>query len=366
MKAKKVVLQSPIKAYCPIMKATLSINSTLLEQMSEFTQFVLYSIGRNKAISDIVEIVDLGSYIVEEEIEFLRKIGLICIEDEAYQLSDKGMEYFDVIKIIENIEEDDLKVHINCFNGRIMSPVDDITLKKDLDVSDEKLRVKIVKELYQNKDYANSREYVFNKLGEIFEDNDNINLDNIYITIDYERGDIYVPVDIPEVSSINYKISEDEYLKESAPVHDEDDFINDIQLKRDILELNVEVDYAELEPYKNTLSTLHNLMNFDPELLSKKSEDLIKLWKTQQSINMNIYLDTATNEILTKLHYTSGSSELQTLSVNRQYTEDDVDLYVLEQLIIDKEWYRRDVTVDFRVIATHSYYEGISSLDYIV
>lgn len=367
MEIEKVKLKKPLKVYCPIMNATLAINSTLLEQMSEFTQFILYSIGKGNLIKDIAEIVGLGIYIVEEEIEYLFKIGLIYSENERYYLSEKGKEYYDVIKIIENIEENDLKVHINCFNGQIISPIKEVKLNKDIEDNIEKLRVKVVKELYQNKDFANSREYIFQKLGEIFEENDNINLDNIYITIDYERGDLNRPIYIKEVNSIKYIQKASEYLKEdlecnSNEIAVEEGSLKDIQLKREILEIDVEVTYEELEKYNNTLTTLQNLFLFDPELLSDKSKYLLDLWKQQKSIKKTIYLDTATNEILKTKPEPNYNHELYTITIDKQYTTTDLDLYSLEQILMKEKWYREDILVDFKVKNASFYYEGISSL----
>lgn len=354
MKFGRVKLKNPLKVYCPIMEAILTINSALLEQMSEFTQFLLYSIGEGYSVNEIIEIVDLGRYIVEEEIEYLFKIGLVHIEDEKYYLSEKGKEYYDVIIIIENIKEDDLKVHINCFNGQIMSPSENTKLNKDLEDGAEKLRVKVVKELYQNKDFSNSREYVFDKLGERFEENENIDINNIYITIDYKRGDLNRPIYIREVESIKAIQDTDK---------SNEDYIYDIQLQREILEVNVQVTYEELEEYKNVLTTLENLCLFDLTLISDKSKYLLSLWNKQKSIQKTIYFDTATNEILEEKPNLDFNRELYNIDIENQYSIDDINLYSLEQILKNEEWYREDILVDFKVINSHKYYESISSLE---
>lgn len=369
MKIGRVKLKNPLKVYCPIMEATLTINSTLLEQMSEFTQFLLYSIGEGYSINEIIEVVDLGRYIVEEEIEYLFKIGLVYIEDEKYYLSEKGKEYYDVIKIIENIKEDDLKVHINCFNGQIMSPSENTKLNKDLEDGEEKLRVKVVKELYQNKDFSNSREYVFEKLGERFKENENIDIDNIYITIDYERGDLNRPIYIREVESIkaiqDTDKSNEDYLDNisKGELEVDEDYIYDIQLQREIVEVNVQVTYEEIEEYKNVLTTLENLCLFDSTLISDKSKYLLSLWNKQKSIQKTIYFDTVTKEILEEKPNLDFNRELYNIKIENQYSIDDINLYSLEQILKNEEWYREDILVDFKVINSHKYYESISSLE---
>lgn len=362
MNIETVKLKKPIKVYCPIMNATLVINSKLLEQMSEFTQFILYSIGKGSLPKDIVKTVDLGTYIVEEEINYLIKIGLIYLENERYYLSEKGKEYYDVIKIIENIGEEDLKVQINCFNGQIISPIKEVKLNKDIEENIQKLKVKVVKELYQNRDFANSREYIFQKLGEVFEENENINLDNIYITIDYERGDLNIPIYINDVNSIkniqnisNYHESKSKCNSEEITL--EEDSEKNIQLKREILQIEVEVTYEELEKYKNTLTTLQNLLLFDQELLSDKSKYLLDLWERQKNIKKIIYFDTVTNEILPIKPDANYNQELYTITIDKQYTINDIDLYSLEQILMKEEWYREDILVDFKVENTSFYYE---------
>lgn len=312
-----------MRVYCPVMKAILSINSTLIEQMGEFTQFVLYAIGRGFSVEDIDDTIELGEYLVREEIFHLEKWGLVVECGGNIKLTDLGERYFKSIELVDYINSSCIQVQINCFNGFIMDYKGSLISRDLCEDKIQKLNINIVRELYQNKNCSNSREYFNENFEEIMVkkfklSHDDIDTINVHLNYD---------------SEILYKMM-------FVDLGDLDDNKNiDITLVRKEIKLKVDIENRNLGKYRYTADTLMKIGLFDDELLSQKSKDIIEMWKEERAVQNNlcdVYFDTATctihNEVVNDCDRDSNS-KLYNLYVPMFYSIDKVDHKELSRML---------------------------------
>ena len=89
--------------FCPVIKAKININSVMLDDIGQFTKFILWAIGKGYKLNEIDQIIELGEYVILEEIIYLCKIGFIIEKNDTYSLSENGLSYLKLIDTIEYI-----------------------------------------------------------------------------------------------------------------------------------------------------------------------------------------------------------------------------------------------------------------------
>lgn len=327
-------LKEKLKVYCPIMKANLYINSTLIEQMGDFTQFVLYSLGKGFTIDEINKTIELGEYLIREEIFHLEKWGLIESNQLSFELTELGKSYFKVIEFVEYVNNSSTNVQINCFNGIIMED-DGILINKDLCTDDvQRLRVEIVKELYQNKNYGNSKEFFINKFNSDINEKYDLSddeIDSINVSINYQKGNLFKLFYLDHIDSVDMILNI------------EDAYEVDISIVRNIIKLKMKLENYKLDKYRYTLDTLKNINVFDSELLSPKAKNILAIWQEEQELQTNIkdvFYDTATNQIITDFTQNSCDYNCYKLNVPQYYDVNELDYLELVNILNVDENYK--------------------------
>lgn len=346
-------LKEKLKVYCPIMKAELCINSTLIEQMGEFTQFILYSLGKGFNIDDINRTIELGEYLIREEIFHLEKWGLVENNKLDFVLTELGKSYFKVIEFVEHINKSYTEVQINCFNGIIMED-DGVVVSEDLcEDSIQKLKVCIVKELCQNKNYGNSKEFFIDKFNFDIYEKFNLSkdeIDSINISLNYQKGNLYKLLYLDEIDTIDMILNREEGEVDEV----------DISIVRQIIKLKINLENQKLEKYRYTLDTLKNINIFDSELLSSKAKNIIGIWQEEQILQNNlkdVFYDTATKQLITNFRENNSKFKLYKLSLPRFYDVNELDYVELKNILNLDENYK----VQFIEEAVFNFYTNIDS-----
>lgn len=353
---KEYLLETPIKIYCPIMKAKLTVSCELLDQMSEFTRYILYLIGKGYEPYDINEILELGEFIIREEIDYITKIGLVVNTSEGYDLSEIGQSYFNILCVLEEINKDGISVDINCFNGIIMEPSQAVYDDKDCEEDIFKLRVKIIKELYQNRNPSNSREYILEKFNNIIYSNmSEEEVEKLYVTLSYERGSSYKLMYIDKVGSI---------------IRNQDEKIDyDMILVHEVIPFKLNIRILELEKYRNILSTLNNLDNFEKGLISDKSMQLLDLRIEEEFINLEqhkFYFDKLTKQVTEKIEVSYQDRRISTIRSDNERNEVHLSNNQIDELLEENDWYYKyGIETEIITYENLQYYEKIDSLDFI-
>lgn len=353
----KYSIKKPLKAYCPVMDVTLTIGSELLDQMGEFTRYILYLIGQGYTIEDINEIIELGEFIIHEEVDYIDKIGLIQQSEYGYILTEIGQKYFNLLFVLDELNKQGIKAQLNCFNGYIYDSDWNTLTYKECDDNYLKLRVKIIKELYQNRNPANSKEYILNKFSNMIKANlKEDEIEKLYVSLSYERSDKYKEIFIKEASSIKENQSE---LEEA-----------DIIIVHNVIPFKIRAEFLELQEYRNVLSTLKNLKLFDFELISQKASNLLELEDEEKFINsINnqkiYYYDELTSEITEEIAQTFFAKEISTIRDINAKGDFKLSQEKLQEIFGTK--IVKDKKVFLEIIKDESieYFERITSTDYI-
>lgn len=351
-KQKRNKLKEKLRVYCPIMRAGMYINSTLIEQMGEFTQFILYSLGKGFNINDINRTIELGEYLIREEIFHLERWGLIESNGQAFILTELGKSYFKVMQFVEYVNNSSTEVQINCFNGIIMKD-DGVVISEELcEDTIQKLKVDIVKELYQNKDYGNSKELFIDMFNYDIYERFNLSeeeIDTISISLNYQKSIMYKVLYVDEIDPIDMEYSDEEEGEKA-----------DISIVRQIIKLKINIENLNLEKYRYTLETLRNICVFDDELLSEKAKDIIDLWKEEQIIQSNtknIYFDTTNKQVITDFIENESNFRLYKLSIPRLHDVDEIDTLELRMMLELDENYK----IQFREESVLNFYSNLNS-----
>lgn len=353
---KEYLLETPIKIYCPIMKAKLTVSCELLDQMSEFTRYILYLIGEGYALYDIDEILELGEFIIREEIDYVTKIGLVENTTEGYKLSEVGESYFNILCVLEEINKNEIIADINCFNGMIMKPSETVYEEKDCEEDIFRLSVKIIKELYQNRNPANSREYILEKFDIMLNSNmSKEQIEKLYVTLIYEKGRSYKLMYINKARSI---------MRTQEEKSD-----NDMILVHEVIPFKFNIEILHLEKYRNILSTLKNLNLFEEGLISDKSIQLLKLKQEEELINFEqhkFYFDTLTKQLTNKIENSYNDRRISTIQSYEDYNEFSLGEGQIDELLQENDWYYKyGIQTEIMTGENLQYYEKINSLDFI-
>lgn len=316
-----------IEILCPMVKAIVKINSEILDDAGQFTKFILWTIGSGYTVENIDSIIELGEYVIQEELLYLTQIGFLVKDHDKYLLSDNGKSYLNLISTVEKINSMNIPVHINCYTGEVMGLITNTySLENSPDI--QKLPDIIARQFFYNKDYANSKEYLLKNYMDLFENINEGQKESLYTEIISERTVEYILLrldDIPSVTENSWLITSDT----SAVI-----------LRHTIANISFKVVDERLNNYRNVLETLSLLKMFDEALLSQKAAEII-VWKNNEIIAnktmKGIFLDLATNELLNNIekHHIKGTYSI--IQLPKHYEVEDIDLEEMPHFLHIKE-----------------------------
>ncbi len=265
-------LKKSITVYCPMKKAKVVVESSNLDEMDEFTKYLIYTLGAEYDIQDISSIIELSEYIVRQEVNYLTKSGLVESEEGRYFLTELGESYYRLICFVKEYENE-IKGVVNCYNGIISSDNVELIEASYLD-NCSKLKSKIIPELYLNKNVSNSKEFLLSALSsEIQQHLEEKEVEKLYAEVKLENGSYFRKVNIDSACSI----TED----------DQFDKCDNIVLEHRILVFKLRMKMKKLNNYRTVLRTLELLNNFDSSLLSDVANRLLLDQEVEKSINEN-------------------------------------------------------------------------------
>ncbi len=292
-------LREPVNVYVPVLKAQLSVVSNKLDELSRFSQFILYAIGSGEDYDEILKVTQLGSIVIEEEMLYLMKIGLLTHEESLNltSLTKHGQELFEIIVKVDAFNTRKEVVLINCLTGDLEALNNNELLNpNEIDPNLVSLKEKIIRELYQNQDPFNSREFVFEQYQ--FGVLDEEKKEDIHVEIRYGQDLFYLKrgiknVPIPDYQEAFFQLEPDTSF-DFTKTDEEQTYLF---IERDFYKLNLSFSYNSLLKYRSVLSTLNRLQGFESDLISKKAANLLSLEKKEQELNQqdhSFYYDPVT------------------------------------------------------------------------
>lgn len=317
--------------YVPVMQATLNISMSRIEQMEPFTELVIRAIGQGKTVNDLIDITSLSRYLVEDEIFRLRGWGFIELENENYELTAIGDRYLFLLKLVEQANLDTIHVLVNAFNGQIIPNQTDLLTRDDIPTEGKKLKKKVVKELFQNRNYSNSYEYFIQHHLFRLPKSEELTVDEIE-TIEVSTQ-CY-----PQLYYIAHTFNQ-------IPVVQSIDA--DLEVEYPFMEIQPHFTTEELEKYQNVLQTIQQLNIFDTELLSNKAVMILDHAKYLEELTeqySGYYVNLLTGNLVKEIE--SKKMNTRTFSIQfscdntwiKQHLIDNLkDLFLNKQLKIDIE-----------------------------
>ncbi|MDR3154589.1 MAG: hypothetical protein LBW85_10065 [Deltaproteobacteria bacterium] len=277
-----------IELYCPVQEVKITVGSKLLDDMGQFSKFILSAAGEGHTAKEVSETIEIKEYVVNDEMNYLRSIGFIQDGSDGKQLiSESGKSYLNLIACVSGFNGKEVKAQLNCYTGMIteLNP----RRKRELNANDTVLPSQVNRYLVHNRNFENSKDYVISAYEGDFRGLNKTQEDSIYVNVEVE--------DTRTVDHVKYVL---ETLPELAdregdphPKH------HVICLERELNEYRRVYRNASLEAYRNVLPTLRNVLDFDDTLLSDAAKRLLRLEEAENLINGKagtIVIDAATGE----------------------------------------------------------------------
>lgn len=276
-----------ISLYCPIQTVSIFAGSDRLDDIGQFTKFVLWAIGNGYTSFAISEAIELSKYIIDDEISYLIQIGFVVQEDMQLSISETGKGYLELISAVDDFNRREHTARLNWFSGEVLdsvSPVFDNVPPGSVSCDE-----RVSKFLILNKNYAPLRTYVDSRYSDMFSNLSNEFVDSLYF---YLQPKIH-----NERCYQEYRLTSIPSIGESYPYTGE----SMVCLSRPVKTLQFRYEDERLMMHRNVLETLRTLDIFDSELLSEKAKQILAWYIEEQKINESVqplYIDTSTGEEL--------------------------------------------------------------------
>lgn len=308
-----ITLKNPQSLYCPVINAEMSIISQEVSELGVFSKILIWAFGRRYSKLQILEITNLPILILEEEIDYLIKIEILENEDQGLKLTGLGFSYFKKIEVTEDFNDQRLHVLINCVTGEVLEKNLELSEKHQLSSDEFILRQRIIPDLYGNLNPSNSKEFLLEKYElHPLSDEEKSFLDVTMKLkfqkekdkkqfIRYELQHVPFIVHGGIVNSVNY-----ENLTSSQEVKKYEETHSLLSLMYPIQKGKLVIKNPNINSYRNLLSTLKKIGQFDAELISAKSINLLEEYeeeqKLQKNLNLDIFFDSVSGVLTTSLN----------------------------------------------------------------
>lgn len=301
-KVELIAAAEPIRVWCPVLKARMSLTSDDLEELGPFSRFVLWAVGSGGDPARVEEVTALDSRVISEEFEFLIKIGLLQ-EDSvsgAVTLAERGSRLYRLLTAVDQFNEREVTVQINAVTGEVMANDGDVRRERpqaqsksqepDLPVLEER----IIRELYQNEDPANAREFRLAHFPlpmqeqEPFREDE---LDGMHTHLQYEPSLAWRLMEIPCIPAWPH---EEVFARTGTelprePVEAEEwDESHALFFQLVLHPATFSLTASELDKYRHALPSMEKLQALDPELLGEKALHLLNLSRQEKAYRQRL------------------------------------------------------------------------------
>jgi hypothetical protein len=336
-----IELRSPMMVYRPVLKAGISIVSDDLDEMGLFSRFILWMIGQETSVDMMEEVTLLDRSLILEELVFLKEIGLVEERSPSLlQLTDLGEEVFRKMKAIESFNQSEHQILIDCVTGNLIPFHEELLDEQDVAGGQPILKDKIVRELYQNLDPCNSREFLFShyEFPELSEEE----REALHVEVKAYGRTFYQPVlvfSVPDISHSDALIEPIARIEQIPCEEQNKEIVSGVSVVYPFLPFTLKLVHKELERYRSVLDTLDRLHEFDPDLLGEKALRLLEWRDTERRLSQGIpklYLDQVSGAIIDRLPEEAvpyADDRRSDLMMKPQYGLDDLEKSKWENLL---------------------------------
>ena len=251
-------MEFPFNFYLPVREALVFCHSKLLDDIGDYTKFVIWNLGAHKETSSINHVTQLPPEILTEELGYLREHGLSTgSEETGWELTALGQEYFALLQCINILEKDGIPAYIDMISGNVVSRTEGMTTIRESEIPVDALMVNpdasVSDVFFRNDNYGNSLAFIQDYLRK-----ENL-LDEQYMS------SLYTTMRAPKDGHCYAKCRVDKYSYEDLP-------------KKQMLKIAIPIAvvtfkkfYNQLDEYRSVLDTLYRLRLYGNGLLSEKA-----------------------------------------------------------------------------------------------
>jgi hypothetical protein len=309
-----IKLKNPRSVYCPVMKAEISIQSEEVSELGFFSKILIWAIGIGKGYSYqvIADITGLPIQIVLDEASYLSKIGLVEESVQPLMLTELGSSFYRKIVAVEEFNELKEQVLINCVSGEIFADSGNILEKQVITSNEIVLKQRIIPDLYGNLNPSNSKEFLLENFDLSPLSQEEKSLLDVSLKLIFEK-------DREKKAFIHFEAKEVPFVLHSGTVNEVDGDLLVPREERPVMEEThsllpfmypvqkgkLRITNLLLSHYRNVISTLDKLKQFEAGLISDYAVHLLELFREeqriQQQLSMDIYFDSVTGILTTSL-----------------------------------------------------------------
>lgn len=278
--------------YVPVRDVEVLCHSKILDDLGEFTRFVIWAIGSGYSEEKIKEIIMLDEVIVDDALEELEK-WKFAKKEKSWELTNAGQEYFALIKCMDRLEQRNFFGCIELFTGQIELDVEKETLfeKNKLPPEAICLEVKVAQVLFQNDNYENSLELIKKKLqeSELLEKK---YMSSLYTTLKFPGK---------EIKYRKYTLNSYSAIDDMSMLRTHNSFMVAIP----IVKLTYKKKYQALDPYRSVLETLKQLKLYEQslpyiqKLLTTTAIEIVNAYEKElEEPLIQLYIDEYAGELI--------------------------------------------------------------------
>lgn len=259
---------STVDLYVPVVTASVICHSRLLDDMSEFTKFILWNIGSGNSLEDVDEVIALNRDVIEDEVEYLVTHKLL--EEDEITLTVLGEEYYQLILCMENLSEKGIPAIIDLYSGKVTLETTPVAIysSEDIPQGAVMLEDRVSRLFFRNDNYSNSREAALEYLSQ--ED---------LLRSEYWSS-IYTTISLKEKHGENTRYAVRVVSCDCLRVDPEKEYDggdNWAAIGIPVSTYRFANRYLELDPYRPLLGQLWDIHKDANELLSRKALHLLEL-----------------------------------------------------------------------------------------
>lgn len=295
---------SHISVYCPVKPVFVYVGSDRIDDLGQFTKFILWAISEKYSISEISDTVSLGDIVVEDEVSYLSRIGFILESESGLEISETGQGYLDLIASVDSFNNLRSKAHLNCFTGSVgsLNPAATLAPPENALLLPKEISLFII----QNRDYQPSQDFARSEYTEHFSHLRPEFLSSLYFYLypDNTGEHLFQEYTLSNLPAIN-----DQFSSSDGTM---------VILSRNVVCLHFTYEDDRLLQYRTVIDTLERLSIFDSSLLSTTAVKFLKYARDERSVNINadpLYIDASTGNILSNRPIQEGPHPRRLFSI---------------------------------------------------
>ncbi|MDR0919553.1 MAG: hypothetical protein LBM93_09985 [Oscillospiraceae bacterium] len=325
-----------ITVLCPILPAFIKIGITDIDNVSDFTKFILWCLSENYSADVISEKISINAFVVQGEINYLLEIKYI---NEVGQLTETGKSFVKLCNAVNKCNNENngkgYKVCVNAFTGEIIDYMPALCRK---DIGNQKLSKRINLLLTRNVNYSNSQDFIIGKYNELIPD------------LNSERLSCYLELESKEPQFYTYTITE---LPKS-----ECDFVKrptDVVLVYDLLIYKLNFSLEHLIKFRPVIETLTKLQIFEyqtyeKDLLTEFAHKIIADYTYELEVNdalkkLEYSYNTLTEQLLCNAYYSKASLDVKKVKPKITVPYEHPKIQEILCLIMSTEDFPKRITV---------------------